>query len=201
MSENSQNHITLCGHPAGRPRFSHMSRDGACYLFPLAVDRLSGTADVLNIAALRETLKTLPLDDGSRLRVDGGIRSFNNHSGRGPKLVIPVQALALRFTDAAFENRAELTGSVCKPPVFRRTPMGREICDVMLAVNRPGGRSDYIPCILWGLLAKEAAAWPVGTEAAMLGRLQSRRYVKNENGLPVEKTAFEVSVVDAQKRA
>jgi len=199
MLDNSLNRITLCGHPAGRPRFSHMARDGACYVFPLAVERLSGTADVLNVAAFREMLKALPLADESRLRVVGEVRSFNNHSGRGPKLVITVQALEMHFTAAGFENRAELAGTVCKPPVFRRTPMGREICDVMLAVNRPGGRSDYIPCILWGLLAEDAAAWPVGTEVALTGRLQSRRYVKNENGVPVEKTAFEVSAVAADK--
>ena len=90
----------------------------------------------------------------------------------------------------------ELTGALCKKPTYRRTPMGREICDLMLAVNRRYGRSDYLPCIAWGIGASEAREWEVGQKISLVGRLQSRKYIKQEEGVSVEKTAFEVSVTE-----
>ena len=93
-------------------------------------------------------------------------------------------------------NRVELSGTICKEPTYRRTPMGREICDLMLAVNRNYGRSDYLPCIAWGAGAAEAREWEVGRRVSLVGRLQSRQYIKVENGESLEKTAFEVSVVE-----
>ena len=197
--DNSSNFIRLCGSPTGRPQFSHMTHEGAVYVFPLTVERLSGTEDVINVEALRDELKNVELTGGENLAVTGEVCSFNNRSGKGPKLVITVRARTMEFTDAEHDNVAELTGTICKTPVFRRTPMGREICDIMLAVNRKAGRSDYIPCIAWGQLAEEAREWSVGTEVDILGRLQSRRYIKNENDLPVEKVAYEVSVVNIKK--
>ena len=123
------NFTRLCGSMGGKPVYSHSSRAQQFYIFPLEVERLSGT--------------------------------------------------------------------LCKAPNLRTTPMGRDICDLMLAVNRHYGRSDYLPCICWGLKAREAAGWTVGTHLRLQGRIQSRRYIKLTEEGPVEKTAFEVSVTDA----
>ena len=135
----------------------------------------------------------------SKLCIEGSLRSFNNKTGTGPKLVITVFAKEMRFENDDDENMIELKGTLCKPPSFRSTPMGREICDLMLAVNRPYGRSDYLPCITWGQKAREAAQWDVGTNVVLNGRIQSRQYTKIIDGEYVEKTAYEVSVIDIQK--
>ncbi|MGM9522754.1 MAG: single-stranded DNA-binding protein [Oscillospiraceae bacterium] len=190
--------IRLCGEVAGRPELSHTGREGAYYRFPLAVRRLSGTEDVLNVVLLEQQLKELEVTELPRLKVWGEVRSFNNRSGVGPKLVITVLARALKFTDDDFENTVLLSGSLCKPPTLRRTPMGREICDLMLAVNRNYGRSDYLPCIAWGAMARNAAQWDTGTQVDLMGRLQSRSYIKMENDVPVEKTAYEISAVSLE---
>ena len=100
--------------------------------------------------------------------------------------------------DEPDENTVRLTGALCKEPNLRITPMGRDICDLMLAVNRRYGRSDYLPCICWGLKAREAATWMVGTQVKLEGRIQSRRYIKMTEDGPVERTAFEVSVIQAE---
>ncbi len=189
--------VRLCGVAAGAPVLSHTGRDGAYYKFPLAVRRLSGTEDVLNIIAEERMLRALEIGEETKLLVSGEVRSYNNRSGEGPRLVITVLAREIAFTDGEFENHVEVTGTVCKEPKLRRTPMGREICDLMLAVNRSYGRSDYIPCIAWGAVARRAAGWSVGTQAALTGRLQSRDYIKMEGDTPVRKTAFEISAVSA----
>lgn len=190
--------VRLCGVAAGAPVLSHTGRDGAYMRFPLAVRRLSGTEDVLNIIVEEKKLRELELGDETKLLVTGEVRSYNNRSGEGPRLVITVLAREIAFTDGEFENHVELTGTVCKEPKLRRTPMGREICDLMLAVNRSYGRSDYIPCITWGAVARRAAEWRVGTLVELTGRLQSRGYIKMEGDTPVEKTAYEISAVSAQ---
>ena len=125
----------------------------------------------------------------------GELRSFNNKSGKGSKLVISVFAREISFTGEEDKNSVILIGTLCKPPNLRRTPMGREICDLMLAVNRKYGRSDYLPCIAWGRNAELASTWSVGKEIKITGRIQSRKYIKIENGEGIEKVAFEVSVI------
>lgn len=197
--ERTNDIIRICGVLAGRPEFSHAGREGAYYKFPLAVRRLSGTDDVINVIAHEELMRALEPDETQRLRVWGEVRSFNNR-GAGPKLVISVLARSMEFTDDDFENCVMLSGTLCKPPNLRRTPMGREICDLMLAVNRRYGRSDYIPCIAWGIAARNASQWDVGTVIALAGRLQSRVYIKNENDEVQEKTAFEVSAVEISEQ-
>ena len=191
--------IRLCGVIAGRPELSHVGRDGPYYKFPLAIQRLSGTEDVINILLEERKLRELEVEILPRLQVTGEVRSFNNRSGEGPRLVITVLARELQFTEEEFENTVELIGCLCKEPTLRRTPMGREICDLMLAVNRNYGRSDYLPCITWGAVARRAAAWPVGTRVRLTGRLQSRAYIKMVGDTPVEKTAFEISAVSAEE--
>ena len=197
--DRPNNQVTLCGEAAGRPEFSHAGRDGDYFKFPLAVRRLSGTEDVLNIIVSREQLGQLEIRDLPRLRVTGEVRSYNNHSGVGPRPVITVLARELAFTEDDFENAVSLRGTLCKEPTLRRTPMGREISDLMLSVPRRYGRSDYIPCIAWGAVARRAAGWAVGAKIRVAGRLQSRAYIKMEGDVPVEKTAYEISAVTAEE--
>lgn len=191
------NYLQLCGTLAGAPVWSHSSRGVEFWRFPLSVRRLSGTADLLNVVARRRLLDTLALQDAGKLQLVGELRSFNNRSGSGAKLVISAFARELRFTDAEDENRLFLRGTLCKPPTLRQTPLGRDICDLMLAVNRPYGRSDYLPCICWGSLARQAGRWQVGDRLRLEGRVQSRRYLKNTESGPIERTAYEVSVLTA----
>lgn len=190
------NYCLLRGAVVQPPCFSHEGRGEQFYQFPLEVCRLSGVADVINVVVRRELAERLEVEEGKRLCVSGELRSFNNKSGTGSKLVITVFAKELWFDEGEDENVIELTGTICKQPNLRVTPMGREICDLMLAVNRRYGRSDYLPCIAWGLRAREAANWSVGTMVSLNGRIQSRKYTKSIDGESVEKTAYEVSVID-----
>lgn len=192
MDMNPQNNcVRLCGIPAGPPLYSHSSRGQDFYCFPLTVERLSGNTDTLNILARSAQLE--PLSAPGRLLVEGQLRSYNNRSGVGARLVITVLAGEIALTQEPDSNLVLLSGTLCKPPNLRCTPMGRDICDLMLAVNRRCGRSDYLPCICWGQSAREAARWQVGERVRLSGRLQSRRYLKQTEDGPVEKTAFEVS--------
>ncbi len=194
--DRSNNTVRLRGDVTEPPRFSHMGRLGPYYTFPLSVERLSGTRDVLNVVCTQADAQIV--SPGDRLLVEGEVRTYNNRSGTGSRLVITVLARQLNPSDGEYENIVELYGALCKPPVYRTTPMGREICDVMLAVNRRYGRSDYLPCIVWGLAAVRAAEWRVGDAVRLTGRLQSRRYVKVVEGEPTERVAFEVSAVTAE---
>lgn len=177
------------------PRFSHESRGEKFYQFALEVYRLSGVADIINVVARSQLLDRLEVVPEAKLCVEGELRSFNNKSGVGPKLIITVFAKELWFDSDEDDNVIELTGTICKKPTLRVTPMGREICDLMLAVNRRYGRSDYLPCIAWGARARESSLWDVGTVVTLSGRIQSRVYTKNIDGEAVEKTAYEVSVI------
>lgn len=197
MEENKvTNFCLLRGAVTEAPHFSHEARGERFYQFPLEVCRLSGVADTINVVVRHELAASVTPVENAKLCVTGELRSFNNKSGSGSKLVITVFAKELWFDVGEDENIIELTGTICKQPNLRVTPMGREICDLMLAVNRRYGRSDYLPCIAWGLRAREAAEWCVGTVVSLTGRLQSRKYTKTIEGETVEKTAFEVSVID-----
>ena len=194
----SNNQVILSGLPCGIPAFSHESRRELFYTFPLRVQRLSGYFDIVNIILRQEMLPLLPGNPESFLRICGELRSFNNRSGQGSKLVITVFARKIEETEANWENSVELAGTICKAPTLRHTPLGREICDILLAVNRRYGRSDYLPCIAWGLNARQAAQLQVGDRVVLLGRLQSREYIKNTEGEILHRTAFEVSVSELQ---
>ncbi len=197
MDENiSRNIAQLCGVIAAAPVFSHSGRGESFYTFPLEVARLSGATDKINIIVRDELMESVALNEAEKLCVKGELRSFNNKSGEGAKLVITVFAKELYLCDDDDLNEVHLVGTLCKKPNLRMTPMGRDICDLMLAVNRRYGRSDYLPCITWGLKARETAEWDTGTMVTLDGRIQSRSYVKIVGGDPVEKTAFEVSVTD-----
>ena len=195
------NYAKLCGVMAAKPVYSHSSRGQQFYTFPLEVLRLSGNCDTLNIIARPEQLAAVEAAERERICVIGQLRTFNNRHGEGAKLVITVFAREIYLTDEDDCNLVQLTGTLCKAPNLRCTPMGRDICDLMLAVNRHYGRSDYLPCICWGVKAREAEAWGVGTQLRLEGRIQSRRYIKLSDEGAVEKTAFEVSVTDAEELA
>lgn len=197
--EDTNNIVELTGTVMGRPEYSHSGRDECYYTFPLGVERLSGVVDVVNVIVRCEMLRMLEVEELPRLNIKGELRSYNNKSGVGSRLVITVLAQKLEFTDGEDMNSIVLHGTLCKAPNLRKTPMGRDICDLMVAVNRRYGKSDYLPCIAWGIMAEEAADWDVGTELVLSGRIQSRKYVKLESGEKTEKTAFEVSVMKIAK--
>ena len=200
MDMNTENnHTRLVGVMAGRPFFSHRARGEDFFCFPLEVIRLSGAADLINILVRQEQLSSLEVEEQSKLCVIGQLRTYNNRRGPGAKLVITVFAKELFFCGEPDCNEVYLRGTVCKPPNLRTTPMGRDICDLMLAVNRHYGRSDYLPCICWGAKAHAAAQWEVGTMLRLEGRIQSRRYIKLTDAGTEERTAFEVSAAEIER--
>lgn len=193
------NLVHLCGSIAAAPQYSHTSRGQDFFRMPLEVLRLSGTADRLNLILRREQLAHTPLDERARLSVTGELRSFNNRREEGPKLVLTVFVRELAFTDEPDCNLVRLRGALCREPRLRRTPLGREISDLMLAVNRPYGRSDYLPVICWGALARRASLWTTGEHLMLEGRLQSRDYTKLTESGPLRRTAFEVSAMEIEE--
>ncbi|MGX8693050.1 MAG: single-stranded DNA-binding protein [Clostridia bacterium] len=197
--KTENNVVRLAGSIAGRPTLSHESRGEAFYRLPLCVRRLSGAEDELPLLLRRRQLETLELQEADRLAVCGELRSFNNRSGEGARLVLTVFVRSLAFSDGEDENSVRLRGTLCRPPTLRRTPMGREICDLMLAVSRPYGRSDYLPCICWGPLAREFSACPTGTVLQLSGRFQSRPYIKMTEAGPIPRVAYEVSAAEIEK--
>jgi primosomal replication protein N len=197
MDENNKS--ILRGEPVSPPEFSHESRGERFMTFPIAAKRSSGAVDVINVVAPQRLLETSAVTDGDKIQVIGELRSFNNKSGVGSRLVISLFAKEITATFGDDENSIELRGTLCKAPTLRRTPMGREICDLMVAVNRRYGRSDYLPCITWGARARECALWQVGDAVALSGRMQSRSYIKKLGALTEEKTAYEVSVLDIER--
>ena len=195
--DHSANQIVLRGTLAELPRFSHENHEKRFYQFPLEVERLSGAVDVLPVLVPEPVLCAMDLSGGTMLEVQGQIRTFNSR-GSGRKLVISVYAETLTACEGDPVNEVLLTGTVCKEPVYRQTPLGREICDVMLAVNRPYHRADYIPCIFWGRMAAQLSGTAVGSTVQLTGRLQSREYRKVlENAVEV-RTAYEVSAMTAE---
>ena len=197
--DETRNDLLLRGTAAAEPAFSHENHGQRFYRFPLSVRRLSGQADVLQVIATGEQLShRLPLA-GRRLEIQGQLRSFNNKSGKGSRLVISAFTRLLVETAGEDVNIIELKGAICKPPVLRRTPLGRCICDMMLAVNRRYGRADYLPCIAWGQVAMVTGQLPVGSTLALEGRVQSRVYTKVVDSVPQERTAYEVSIMRLQE--
>ena len=193
--ENSQNYVELWGTADGAPEFSHENHGESFYRFPLRVERLSGQSDTPPILVSQSLLNSLEVAEGTPLRVVGQLRSFNNRSGRGRRLVISVFAQSIEPGDGGHFNRILLSGVLCKPPVLRRTPLGRSICDMILAVNRRYGRADYLPCIAWGQTAAQVAERSVGERLSLEGRVQSRTYLKQTDAGSEERTAYEVSVM------
>ena len=193
------NHIRLCGTMDTAPVFSHENHGRRFYSFFLSVERLSGTLDRLRVLVDLELLNEADCAWGERVAVTGQVRSFNQITETGRHLVISVYAETLELTDEAPDDQVTLTGTLCRDPVYRRTPLGREICDGMLAVNRTYRRTEYLPCIFWGRTARQIAGLTTGARITLTGRLQSREYTKVlPDGETETRTAYEISAVTAE---
>ena len=193
-----ENQITLRGQLLSLPKFSHENHGKQFYRFTLEVPRLSGTVDLLPVVASAGLLNTLDLSGGEMLTVRGQIRSHNVRTDGARHLLIFVFAASILCEDGEPINDCILEGPLCREPNYRRTPLGREICDVMLAVPRAFRRADYLPCILWGRTALEGSNCHVRDIIRIEGRLQSRIYTKLTEDGPQEKTAYEISALTAR---
>jgi primosomal replication protein N len=202
MEESNINQIRLCGTLETAPAFSHENHGRRFYRFTLAVPRLSGTVDRLPVLADLELLEQADCAWGEQVIVTGQLRSFNQPGPVRRRLIVSVYARTLELGCEEADNQVFLEGVLCRDPVYRRTPLGREICDGMLAVNRPYHRTDYLPCIFWGRTARLAARCCVGDRIRLTGRLQSREYTKLlPTGESVQRTAYEISAVTAETAA
>ena len=194
----NENRALLQGRAAAPPIFSHENHGMTYWVFPLEVKRLSGAEDLVNILLPGSLLDQQAVAAGTGLAVEGEVRSFNNRGGQGSRLIISLYAKSMSAWSGEDLNQLTLAGALCKPPVLRRTPLGREICDLMLAVNRRYGRADYLPCIACSTLAERCGALQVGDGLRVEGRFQSRKYNKVENGEHQERTAYEISVMSLE---
>ena len=195
--EQSINAITLRGTLRNLPEFSHENHGKNFYRFSLEVPRLSGTVDVLPVITNEALLNELDLSGGSMLTVCGQVRSHNIRENGIRRLMIFVFATGIVAEEGDPINEVTVSGPLCKEPIYRRTPLGREICDVMLAVPRIFRRADYLPCILWGRTAQELSECHVRDRVQIFGRLQSRPYTKLTEEGPVARVAYEISALTA----
>ena len=196
--EHSANHILLRGTLSSLPQFSHENHGLRFFRFFLEVPRLSGTVDLLPVVAEEAVLDSFDLSGGEMLTITGQIRSYNVRSEGRRHLKIFVFARSIVCEDGEPLNEVILEGPICREPNYRRTPLGREICDVMLAVPRAFRRADYLPCILWGRTAQEASNCHTSDRLLICGRLQSRVYTKLTEEGSEERTAYEISALTAE---
>ncbi len=194
--EQTGNNIYLQGHICQELQFDHELFGEQFFITTLQVPRLSGAEDYLPVTLSERLLIDHPLHVGSELSIEGQLRSYNKViDGSGRLLITAFAQRILSHSDEENPNRVQLVGALCKPPSYRTTPFGREIADLMLAVNRSYGKSDYIPCITWGRTARFASNLKVGEKVQLVGRFQSRSYQKQmTDGTVLNKVAYEVSV-------
>ena len=192
------NSIILRGSLLELPQFSHENHGRRFYRFILEVPRLSGAVDLLPVIVREETLFRIDPSAGEMLTVTGQIRSHNLRQDGLRHLLIFVFATDMLAEDGEPINDAHIQGTLCRTPTYRRTPLGREICDVMLAVPRAFHRADYLPCILWGRTAQEISMCQVRDRIEIHGRLQSRIYTKLTEEGAIERTAYELSALSAE---
>lgn len=195
--ENNQ--VIIMGEIVDDFTYSHEIFGEAFYMVNIRVERLSDSEDLIPIMVSERLLDVTKDYKGLKIEVVGQFRSYNRHEEKKNKLVLSVFAREIDFVDEMPENSKTnqifLDGFICKPPIYRRTPLGREIADILLAVNRPYGKSDYIPCICWGRNARFAGTFQVGSRCLVWGRIQSREYMKKLGEGEMEKRiAYEVSV-------
>ena len=196
--EHTANQITLRGSLLSLPEFSHENHGRKFFRFFLEVPRLSGAVDTLPIIAEADILELLDLSGGDMLTVTGQIRSHNVRLDGKRHLLIFVFALSIIAEDGEPINDVILEGPICREPTYRRTPLGREICDVMLAIPRAFRRADYLPCILWGKTAQQASVCHTRDRIRIYGRLQSRTYTKLTDSGAEERIAYEISALSAE---
>ena len=201
-SEN--NHLVLRGKIVSDKSYSHEIYGEKFYVFNLEVIRLSSTVDIIPITISERLLTGLDLEIGKKVAVEGQFRSYNNYENERNRLILTVFAKEINEIEGEEEkdevtNEVILVGYVCKKPIYRQTPFGREIADVLLAVNRAYNKSDYIPSIAWGRNARFCQNMEVGTEVKMVGRVQSRTYEKKyEDGTTETRVAYEVSIASME---
>ena len=206
---SDNNHLVLVGKVTSEKRFSHETYGEKFYIFDMEVARLSDTTDIIPVTASERILNDELLTIGNKLVIRGQFRSYNSYINEKSKLVLTVFAKdVLTEADLSEEeleetkrtsNEVTLVGYICKPPIYRQTPFGREIADVLLAVNIAYNKSDYIPTIAWGRNARFCQNLAIGTEVKIVGRVQSRNYEKKyEDGTVEQRVAYEVSIASLQ---
>jgi len=206
---SDNNHLSLVGKVTSEKRFSHETYGEKFYIFDMEVPRLSDTTDIIPITASERIINDDLLTIGNKLIIKGQFRSYNSYDNERNRLILTVFAKDIVTEDALTEeeleeikrtsNEVTLLGYICKTPIYRQTPFGREIADILLAVNRAYNKSDYIPSIAWGRNARFCQNLPTGTEVKIVGRVQSRNYEKkHEDGSIENKVAYEVSIASLQ---
>ena len=200
--ENNQ--VTIMGKVATEFSFSHEVFGEGFYMVEVEVKRLSNSEDRIPLMISERLIDVTQDYTGEYIMVHGQFRSYNRHEEQKNRLVLSVFVREISFMeeepDGTKTNSIWLDGYICKEPIYRKTPLGREIADLLLAVNRPYGKSDYIPCICWGRNARYASGFEVGEHVHLLGRIQSREYVKRISDTETEKrVAYEVSVSKLEK--
>ena len=202
-SEN--NHLILVGKIVSEKSYSHEIYGEKFYVFNLEVVRLSSTVDIIPITISERLLTDLDIEIGKHVTIEGQFRSYNSYENERNRLVLTVFAKEIRETENADEDKKEVTnevvlvGYICKKPIYRQTPFGREIADILLAVNRAYNKSDYIPSIAWGRNARFCQNLEVGTEVKISGRVQSRNYEKKlADGSTETRIAYEVSIASME---
>lgn len=197
-NRNENNNVVLAGEVAGTLAYSHEVFGEGFYVFDMNVPRTSGIADKVPVMVSERMCNIERIKAGNPYEVVGQFRSYNKHEERKNRLVLSVFAIEMRELDEkefVGENSVVIEGYVCKEPVYRKTPLGREIADILIAVNRPYGKSDYIPCIAWGRNARYASSLMVGHRVKLKGRIQSREYLKKVGEDETEtRVAYELSV-------
>ena len=201
------NYLTLVGKVTGEKKFSHEIYGESFYVFNLEIPRLSGNSDIIPITVSERLIKEDTLNEGKKLLIKGQFRSYNSYENEKNRLILTVFAKDIIEVEEkedeenemvikdTITNEVVLVGYICKKPIYRQTPFGREISDLLLAVNRAYNKSDYIPCIAWGRNARFCQELEVGTEVKVVGRVQSRNYEKkHEDGTIEKRVAYEVSV-------
>lgn len=196
---SQNNSLVLVGKVTSEKEFSHEIYGESFYSFNLEIPRLSGTADIIPITISERLITNFDLQIGKEVVVEGQFRSYNTYEDTKSRLILTVFVKEIREKNDEEEikvpNEVELIGHICRKPIYRKTPFGREISDILLAVNRAYNKSDYIPCIAWGRNARFCSDMETGTEIRIVGRVQSRAYEKkHEDGTVEAKTAYEVSV-------
>lgn len=193
------NRVSIVGEVVSGFRYSHQVYGEGFYMIDVAVNRLSDLTDIVPLMVSERLVDISENYIGRLVEVTGQFRSYNRHEESRNRLVLSVFVREWNFVEenpeAGKTNQIYLDGFICKAPIYRKTPLGREIADLLVAVNRPYGKSDYIPCIAWGRNARFASGFDVGGKIQIWGRVQSRDYVKKLNDEEIEKhVAYEVSV-------
>ena len=196
---SQNNSLILVGKVTSEKEFSHEIYGESFYSFNLEIPRLSGTSDIIPITISERLMTNFDLQIGKEVVVEGQFRSYNTYEDTKSRLILTVFVKEIREKSEEEEikvpNEVQLLGHICRKPIYRKTPFGREISDILLAVNRAYNKSDYIPCIAWGRNARFCSDMETATEIKIIGRVQSRAYEKKyEDGTVENKTAYEVSV-------